>query len=255
MSQKDYTVPALQKGLRILEMFDSNCRALSQVEMAQSLGVSTSSLYRIVQTLVSMGYLNKIGTNTYSLGTQVVSRGFSYLASREIVEVAAPFVTRLRDSTSLSSHVGVRDGTEVLYVYRALALQRVSVNVPVGTRFPLHTTAMGRALLTGMSPAELQHLFQGQRLDGYPRPAPQSMPELMALCEKERAQGWTHHYSDHSTALAIPIRNFTGQVIAAINISGPDPVMNTEGVMETLLSELKHTAGEVMRHVGGMNYR
>lgn len=252
MSEKDYTVPALQKGLRILEMFDSNCRALSQVQMAQRSGVSTSSIYRIVQTLTSMGYLSKIGTNTYALGTQVVSRGFSYLASREIVEVAAPFITRLRDSTSLSSHVGVRDGPEVLYVFRALALQRVSVNVPVGTRFPLHTTAMGRALLMGMTPTELQTQFQGQRLDGYPRPAPQTMPELIALCEKERAQGWTRHYSDHSTALAVPIRNFTGQVIAAINISGPDPVMNAEGVMETLLSELKHTAGDIMRQVGGI---
>jgi len=251
LSEKDYTVPALYKGLRILEMFDSNCRALSQVEMADRLGVSTSSIYRIVQTLTSMGYLNKIGTNTYALGTQVVSRGFSYLASREIVEVAAPFITRLRDSTSLSSHVGVRDGTEVLYVFRALALQRVSVNVPVGTRFPLHTTAMGRALLMGMAPGDLQSLFQGQRLDGYPRPAPQTMPELIALCEKERAQGWTRHYSDHSTALAVPIRNFTGQVIAAINISGPDPVMNAEGVMETLLSELRQTASEIMRQVGG----
>ena len=234
MSEKDYTVPALQKGLRILEMFDSNCRALSQVEMAQRLGVSASSIYRIVQTLTSMGYLSKIGTNTYALGTQVVSRGFSYLASREIVEVAAPFITRLRDSTSLSSHVGVRDGAEVLYVFRALALQRVSVNVPVGTRFPLHTTAMGRALLLGTTSAELQTQLQGQRLDGYPKPAPQTMPELIALCEKERAQGWTRHYSDHSTALAVPIRNFTGQVIAAINISGPDPIMNAEGVTETL---------------------
>ena len=252
MSEKDYTVPALYKGLRILEMFDSTCRALSQVEMAERLGVSTSSIYRIVQTLTSMGYLNKIGTNTYALGTQVVSRGFSYLANREIVEVAASFITQLRDGTSLSSHVGVRDGTEVLYVFRALALQRVSVNVPVGTRFPLHTTAMGRALLMGMTPAELQSLFQGQRLDGYPRPAPQTMPELISLCEKERAQGWTHHYSDHSTALAVPIRNFTGQVIAAINISGPDPVMNADGVMETLLSELRQTATEIMRQVGGI---
>ncbi|VVT14686.1 Pca regulon regulatory protein [Marinobacter salarius] len=252
MSEKDYTVPALQKGLRILEMFDSNCRALSQVEMAQRLGVSASSIYRIVQTLTSMGYLSKIGTNTYALGTQVVSRGFSYLASREIVEVAAPFITRLRDSTSLSSHVGVCDGAEVLYVFRALALQRVSVNVPVGTRFPLHTTAMGRALLLGTTSAELQTQLQGQRLDGYPKPAPQTMPELIALCEKERAQGWTRHYSDHSTALAVPIRNFTGQVIAAINISGPDPIMNAEGVTETLLSELKQTASDIMRQVGGI---
>lgn len=251
MGEKDYTVPALQKGLRILEMFDSQCRVLSQSEMAQRLGVSTSSLYRIVHTLTAMGYLNKIGTNTYTLGTQVVSRGFSYLASREIVEVAAPFITQLRDSTSLSSHVGIRDGTEVLYVFRALALQRVSVNVPVGTRFPLHTTAMGRALLMGMSPAELQNLFKGRRLDGYPRPAPQTMPELIALCEKERAQGWTCHYSDHSTALAVPIRNFTGQVIAAINISGPDPVMHAEGAMDTLLDELRKTADQIMRRVGG----
>jgi len=126
------------------------------------------------------------------------------------------------------------------------------VNVPVGTRFPLHTTAMGRALLLGTTSAELQTQLQGQRLDGYPKPAPQTMPELIALCEKERAQGWTRHYSDHSTALAVPIRNFTGQVIAAINISGPDPIMNAEGVTETLLSELKQTASDIMRQVGGI---
>lgn len=251
MSEKDYTVPALQKGLHILEMFDSQCRALSQSDMAERLGVSSSSIYRIVQTLTTMGYLNKIGTNTYALGTQVVSRGFSYLASREIVEVAAPLVTRLRDSTSLSVHVGIRDGAEVLYVFRALALQRVSVNVPVGTRFPLHTTAMGRALLMGMTPDELQTVFQGRRLDGYPHPAPRTLPELITLSEKERAQGWTRHYSDHSTALAMPIRNFTGKVVAAVNISGPDPVMNAEGTTDTLLAELGHTAREIMRQIGG----
>ncbi|AKO52673.1 Pca regulon regulatory protein [Marinobacter psychrophilus] len=252
MSAKDYTVPALQKGLKILEMFDSQCRTLSQVEMAQRLEVSSSSLYRIVQTLTAMGYLNKIGTNTYTLGSQVVSRGFSYLGSREIVEVAAPLITELRDNTSLSSHIGIRDGVEVLYVFRALALQRVSVNVPVGTRFPLHTTAMGRALLMGMSPADLQSLFQGQRLDGYPKPAPKTMPELLTLCEKEHSQGWNMHYSDYSTALAVPLRNFTGQVIAAINISGPDPVMSSPGDQEILLSQLKLTAKKIMRRLGGV---
>ncbi|GAA3567598.1 IclR family transcriptional regulator [Marinobacter xestospongiae] len=251
MSEKDYTVPALQRGLRILEMFDSQRRTMSQAEMAEQLGVSTSSLYRIVQTLTNMQYLNKIGTNTYTLGTQVVSRGFSYLASREIVEVAAPFITRLRDSTSLSSHLGIRDGAETLYVFRALALQRLSVNVPLGTRFPCHTTAMGRALLMGMTPAELQTLYQGQRIDGYPVPAPQTMPELIAQCEKERSQGWSQHYSDYSTALAVPIRNFTGNVVAAINISGPDPVMNSDAVRQQLIDALQDTAREIMRQLGG----
>lgn len=250
-NENNYMVPALQKGLQILEMFDSQQRSLSQAEMAEALGVSSSSLYRIVQTLTSMGYLNKVGSNSYSLGSQVISRGFSYLASREIVEVAAPFITRLRDSTSLSSHLAIREGNETLYVFRALALQRVSVNVPVGTRFPCHTTAMGRALLIGMSPQELETLYQGQRLDGYPEPAPQTLPDLIAMCEKERAQGWSLHYSDYSTAIAVPVRNFTGEVVAAINVSGPDVIMHKDGVQERLVSALKRSADAIMQELGG----
>ena len=50
MSEKDYTVPALQKGLQILGMFDSDTRSLTQAEIAQTFGVSPSSLYRIIQT-------------------------------------------------------------------------------------------------------------------------------------------------------------------------------------------------------------
>lgn len=251
MSEKDYTVPALQKGLQILEMFDSQQRKLSQAEMAEALGVSASSLYRIVQTLTGMGYLQKTGTNAYSLGSQVISRGFSYLASREIVEVATPFITRLRDSTSLSCHLAVREGSETLYVFRALALQRISVNVPVGTRFPCHTTAMGRALLIGMSPQALEQLYQGQRLDGYPDPAPPTLPDLIALCEKERGQGWSSHFSDYSTAIAVPIRNFTGEVVAAMNVSGPDVIMKKEGVQERLIQGLKKTANSIMHEIGG----
>lgn len=251
MSEKDYTVPALQRGLTILEMFDSQRRTLTQVEMAEAIGVTPTSLYRIVQTLTSMGYLNKVGANTYELGSQVVSRGFSYLASREIVEIAASYITQLRNSTSLSSHLAIREGTQSLYVFRALALQRVSVNVPVGTRFPCHTTAMGRALLIGMSADELKALYQGERLDGYPEPAPRTLPELIAMCDRERAQGWSMHYSDYSTAIAVPLRNFAGEVIAAINVSGPDVIMHKQGVQDELINVLISTAKDIMQQSGG----
>lgn len=251
MSEKDYTVPALVRGLTILEMFDSQRRSLTQVEMAEAIGVTPTSLYRIVQTLTSMGYLKKVDTNTYELGSQVVSRGFSYLASREIVEIAAPYITHLRNSTSLSSHLAIREGTKSLYVFRALALQRVSVNVPVGTRFPCHTTAMGRALLVGMSADEIKALYQGERLDGYPEPAPRTLPELIGMCDKEREQGWSLHYSDYSTAIAVPLRNFAGEVIAAINVSGPDVIMHKQGVQDELIDILISTAKEIMLQSGG----
>lgn len=251
MNKNDYTVPALQKGLQILAMFNNKCRKLSQSEMADHLGVSSSSIYRIIQTLCGMGYLKKVSSSRYELGSQVVSRGFSYLASREIVEIAAPYITKLRDRTSLSSHLAVRDGVETLYVFRALALQRVSVNVPIGTRFPCHITAMGRALLFGMPTIELEQLYKGQRIDGYPAPSPQTLPDLIAMCQQEQKQGWCRHYSDDSSALAVPICDYTGETVAAMNISGPDLIMNKEGLQERLLKELKSVANEIMLEIGG----
>lgn len=134
----DYSVPALARGLSVLAMFDARTRSLSMQEIAARLGITPSAVYRILFTLTDMGYLNKHNTQ-YELGARVISDGFSYLASRDIVEVAMPHLNDLRDRTSLSCHLSIREQTDSLYLYRAFAAQRLSVNIPVGThRLPLH---------------------------------------------------------------------------------------------------------------------
>jgi len=245
VADKDYTVPALERGLQILGMFNSQARNITQAEMADAIGVNLGSLYRIIQTLTNMGYLRKVGTNSYELGSQVLSRGFCYLSSREISEIAAPYITNLRDITSLSSHLAIREGRETIYVFRALALQILAVNVPIGMRYPCHTTAMGRALLMGMSAQELELLYSGHRLDGYPVPAPQTLPELIELCKQELSQGWSLHYSDYSTAIAVPIYDYVDNIVAAINVSVPDAIMKKAGTQGRLIKMLKDTAKNI----------
>ncbi|WP_423814959.1 IclR family transcriptional regulator domain-containing protein, partial [Pseudomonas viridiflava] len=95
---------------------------------------------RILFKLTDMGYLDKNGAQ-YELGARVISDGFSYLASRDIVDVAMPHLNRLRDQSALSCHLSVREQTDSLYLYRAFAAQRLSGNVPVGTRIACHCTA------------------------------------------------------------------------------------------------------------------
>ena len=73
--EKDYTVPALARGLSILEFFNQERRVLSTQELADQLGLSKAAIYRIVQTLTEMQYLNKLARNTYELGPAVVSLG------------------------------------------------------------------------------------------------------------------------------------------------------------------------------------
>ncbi|MBG6378950.1 IclR family transcriptional regulator [Pseudomonas aeruginosa] len=250
LPENDYWVPALQRGLRILEMFDGVQRTLGSNEIAARLGVSVSAIYRILFTLSEMGYLRKIDRNTYELGTQVISNGFSYLASRDIVDVAMPLLNTLRDKTSLSCHLAIREQTESLYLYRAFAAQRLSVNIPIGTRIPCHCTAMGRILLSELPAETLDQLYQRVRLDDYPPPAPKSLPELAQLLGEDRERGWVLHRSDYSTAIASAVRDHTDSIVAAINLSGPEAVLDNEAVRSQCLQLLLHTAGEISAQLG-----
>jgi DNA-binding IclR family transcriptional regulator len=222
----EYHVPALSRGLQIIEMFDREHHVLSTQDFADHLGVSTSSTYRIVQTLLDMRYLKKVTRNAYELGPQVVSRGFAFLAGKDLVDIAAPHLNTLRDETSISCHLSLRDQLETVYIYRAQASQRLSVNIPLGARFPCHINAMGRVLLQQLSHIELSAMYQSVQLDIYPRPYPQTLPELKTLLEKEWEQGYSSNRSDNATAIAAPITNYLGTVVAAINISGADQFMN-----------------------------
>jgi DNA-binding IclR family transcriptional regulator len=228
-------------------MFDSQHRVLNTQDFADHLGVSASSTYRIVQTLLDMDYLKKVTRNAYELGPQVVSRGFAFLAGKDLVDIAAPHLNELRDQTSISCHLGIRDGLETDYIYRAQASQRLSVNIPLGSRLPCHTNAMGRVLLQQLSDIELNAMYQTLQLDLYPGPHPQSFPELKTLLRKEQEQGFSSNRSDNATAIAVPITNYLGKTIAAINISGADQVMNNPEKFEIAKQHLLNIAKAISR--------
>lgn len=245
----DYSVPALARGLSVLGLFNARTRSLNIHEISERLGVSTSAVYRILFTLINTGYLNKIN-NQYELGARVITDGFSYLANRDIVEVAMPHLNLLRDQTSLSCHLAIREHTDSLYVYRAFAAQRLSVNIPVGTRIACHGTAMGRILLTALNDVELSSLYQHIRLDDYPPPSPRTLLELQSLISNDREQGWVLHRSDYSTAIATSIKDHKSLIMAAINLSGPDAVMDPPGAKDQFKNLLMKCSEDISRELG-----
>lgn len=246
----DYMVPALKKGLQILEMFDAANRILTIGEFAERLAVSTSAIYRTVVTLTEMQYLKKVGRNAYELGPMVLSRGFCYLASRDIINLAVGHLEELRDETGASCHLAVREGLDAVYIYRAVSPQIMMVNVPVGTRFPCHTVAIGRALLSGLADENLRKLFAGVALDGQTTGGIKSLPQLMALIADVREYGLSTGGSDYSTAIATPVKNYAGSVVAAINVSVPDYIIEAAGVRDRLTACLLHTAAAISKALG-----
>ncbi|GAA3885804.1 IclR family transcriptional regulator C-terminal domain-containing protein [Gibbsiella dentisursi] len=249
-SENDYTVPGLFRGLKILEMFSSERRILTVQDFADALGVTTSAIYRIITTLTEMNYLEKVAKNTYQLGPQVISNGFSYLASRDVVDIAMPHLNALRNRISMSCHLGIREGQDTVYIYRSFASQRLSVNVPIGTRIPCHCSAMGRILLTELNESELDALYQHARLDGYAVAAPRTLPELKQTVAQDRLTGWVEHRSDFATAFATGLRNHHNQIVAAINVSGPDAIMVEERQKAAIREALLNTAQAISFELG-----
>lgn len=252
-SNDSYVVPALKRGLQIMEMFSAKSRVLSINDFAEKLEMSPSAIYRTVVTLTELGYLKKLERNSYELGHMVLNNGFRYLASREIVEIAAPYLHELRDKTSSACHLAIREGINTIYLYRVQSTQRMAVNVPIGSRFPCHTAATGRALLTGLSDQQLTELFAGVMLEGYAPPAPTSLPQLRQMIEDDRLRGYSINRSDFATAIAAPVRNYAGEVVASINVSGPDTLMGEDSVRNTMTSLLIETAARISVEVGGVN--
>lgn len=216
-------VPGLERGLNLLRLFKRSRPAISPPEMARELGIPRSTVHRLLTTLEAMGFLRRIETGgAYALGPAVLSIGFEYLGSLDIVQLANPVLARLSDETGGSTHLAVRSGTEVVYLARHASRAAITSNVAVGTSLPAHGTVMGRMTLLDLSPAELQALFGARRLARYSDQTPTSLAALAALLEEDRRRGYgvSNSFFERGIAsVAAPVRDRSGRICAAINVT------------------------------------
>ena len=161
----------------------------------------------------------------------MLGRGFSYLASLDIVEVSQPILEQLRDRTGLSAHMAVRDGRDVVYVARYAARTTVASSVNIGTRFPVHATVMGRMSILDMSDAELAELYPDEKLPRFSEQTPATRTILKTMLDEDRVRGYAISQSFFErgvSSIAAPVRDGKGAIVASINVTSVDSVIDAE---------------------------
>ncbi len=249
LPQGKYVVPALAQGLAILSLFSRERPRLAAPEIAHRLSLSRTTVFRLLHTLQLMGYLRREADERYySLGPALLSRGFEYLSSLDIVEIAQPILQRLRDQTGLSAHMAVRDGREIVYVSRFPARTTVASNVNIGTRFPIHATVMGRMILCECSDAELAELFPREPLPRFSEQTPTSLADLRAILAEDRKRGYAVSQSFFErgvSSIAAPVRDGAGNIVAAINITAVDAYIELPAMHGALKDAVLTAAAEI----------
>jgi DNA-binding IclR family transcriptional regulator len=223
--EQRYTVPALQRGLQLLGQFNRSRRELTGAELSRRLGVPRASVFRMLQTLEQLGFVERVGeTAYYRLGIAVLSLGFEYLASMELTERGRPVLDSLCAATGLSAHLVVRDGRDVVFVAKAVGRSSLFNAIQVGARLPAHATVLGRVLLADLSLDELQALYAHYPLKAFTPQTPTSLTALKYAIDACAVQGYgvsQGGYESGITTIAAPVLDDRRVVVAAVSITAP----------------------------------
>jgi DNA-binding IclR family transcriptional regulator len=250
----NYFVPGLQRGLMVLEVIATARRPLTVSEIAARLKLTRSSVFRLVYTLEFTGFLESVEhAKTYNLGPRVLNIGFAYLASKDIIEVARADLEILRNNTEVSAHLAIRDNREVLYLSCVQSRSGFQSNMNVGGRMPAYAVPMGWLLLSDLSNREIAALFDQQEFEGLTDQTPRDLGALSQCIARAAGAGFviSHGIMEvGGSSVSAPVFDKTGNVVAAIDISGPDSAFDMEHLQERYLREVIHAATRISARLG-----
>jgi DNA-binding IclR family transcriptional regulator len=252
VASERYTVPGLERGLRILSEFKRGEPHLSAPELARRLAVPRSTVFRLLVTLEQLGYVERTPDGrSYRLGLAVLRLGFETVSSMSIVELARPLLEGLRDATGYAATLVVRDGRDAVYLHRAAPRSPFASSVAAGTRLPAHATLMGQVLLADVSWPALMALYPEPQLKAYTAQTPTTVRALYEQVQRTREQGWAlgeGFFESHIGAVAAPIRGESGHVVAAIGLTVPGTFI-AEQERTALLRQILLAAQELSKRL------
>lgn len=218
-------IQSLQRAFAILETVAGRGTGITMAEISREVGLHPSTAFHLLRTIVALGYLRQDETTRqYRLGSKVFQLAASVLTELQLAEIGEPILTEMANRTGETSHLAVFDRGEVVVVARAEGTSPLRLAERVGYPRPAHCTAIGKVLLAHQREADLRAFFASARLEPRTANTITSADRLEEELAKVRQQG--HAVDDEEFAqglrcLAAPVRSFTGQVVAAIGLSGP----------------------------------
>ncbi|HET8560090.1 MAG TPA: IclR family transcriptional regulator C-terminal domain-containing protein [Marmoricola sp.] len=238
-------VESIARGFDVLKSFDRPAMSLSDV--AAATGLARPTARRILRTLEALGYVRSGGSG-FELTPRVLELGIGYVQSLGLWEVARPHLESLVARTHESSSIAQLDGSDIVYVARVAVPKLIALAVHIGTRFPAVPTSLGKVLLAGLEPDELEKaLAEPSRAGVAPRWDPERV-ELDRVLREVRAQGWAltdEQLASGIRSVAAPIRDGAGRVVAAANVTVHAAETPVETLREEYLPMLLETAGRI----------
>jgi IclR family transcriptional regulator, pca regulon regulatory protein len=243
------SVQSLAKGLRVLEAFGGDDEALTITEIAERADLDPGTTFRMLNTLVDLGYVHRLEKRRYAISLKVLDLGFNAIGRRDLRSVVRPVLRSLVGGKIEAASFGVLDGGNVVYVERVRAgLTRLGVDIRIGSGIPAAINVLGHAILAFLPATDLdQVLASDATQSGYPVV---SRARLLPQLDSIRRNGFAASASQISAGLdvlAVPVCDEGGYPIAAISVAAPSVVCSLAEMQELVLARLQKAAGDIAK--------
>ncbi|MFZ2238228.1 MAG: IclR family transcriptional regulator C-terminal domain-containing protein [Gordonia amarae] len=243
----------LERGLVVISAFShAPTPWLTASDLARSTGLSVPTVRRIMLTLERLGYARG-SANRFALTPKVLGLGYAYLASVNLTGAAHPHMEALSGELAMGTSLATLDGTDVVYVDRVQRRLVTSNLLAVGSRLPAHATAMGHVLLADLDDTELDHYLSAVTLDALTHQTLDTSARLRERLDTVRDRGFEivdQELEIGRRSAAAPVRDASGQVVAALALSCGIGDFSVEAIAGELVPPLRRTADAISRELG-----
>ncbi len=247
-------IATINHALDIIESFTSEHSELGVTELSAKLGLSKNNVFRLLATLESEGYIEQNhATEDYRLGPRILEIGQVYLNRLGILKVAHPILEELVKACDEAAYIAVLREEDAVYLDLVQTSHPLRLRSRVGLRLPAYCTAVGKVQLAYESRDRLDEILAKTTFKRFTPNTIGSKQELLRNLKEVTETGVSLDLEEWELdvrCVAAPVRDYTGRVIAGINISAPAIRMSMERMEKEIIPLVRQAARNISQRLG-----
>jgi IclR family acetate operon transcriptional repressor len=245
-------IQSIERAIAILETVANRPEGVTLAEVSVALGLHTSTTFHLIRTLASLGIVEQLDNKRYRVGSRLFMLAASSMTETAMLTQATPILEALSRDTGDAAHLAIRSRHEIVVIAKTAATGMLQLSGRTGTTRPAHCTAIGKVLLSEVSPETLDDLIDQLDFHRYTDKTITTREALLAELAAIRSSGIGYdlcELDDEIKCVAMPIRDFARRCAGAIGISGPIWRMGP-AAMKKKTAILRDAADELSRRLG-----
>lgn len=243
------TLQTVDRAMALLEMLAIQPMSISELEVKT--GLNRTTVTRLVQTLAAREYIEKAEqSNRYRIGLKVVEIGSIRLNQMELKTEAIPFLRELSQKLNQVCHMGQLSHGEVVYIEKIEPIASIRMYSAIGKRVPMHTTALGKMLASGLTDDEILSILGKREMRRYTEHTIVEEQVYLEEIARVRTQGFAMDNAENEAdiyCIAAPVRDYRGSIIAAISTTNTTDRRQSDA---DVIDRVKNTGLQISKRMG-----